>query len=179
MSGSILQPWDHDLSWNWESEVQLTELPRRPIMDLFLCCCLVPNNLLVIFGSGPTESLTDNHTKCANTQFLLPSRSEGRKMIVFESSHIRQILIRKHNKCQNLSRSWRYSSWHLLLSVMKKNNRWRNGSAIFQPGVMVWIALLIELSGKVFLKRWHFIKDLNMYERSGNSKFKALRLKGA
>ena len=30
-SGLISQPWDHDLSWNQESDTQLTELPRCPI----------------------------------------------------------------------------------------------------------------------------------------------------
>ena len=35
MWGSILQPWDHDLNQNQESDAQLTEPPRRPQMHYF------------------------------------------------------------------------------------------------------------------------------------------------
>ena len=35
--GSILQPWDHDLSWNQESDAQLTEPPRCPMIFIFNC----------------------------------------------------------------------------------------------------------------------------------------------
>lgn len=47
----------------------------------------------------------------------------------------------------------------------EKQSENRKGSAKFQLGVMVWIALLIELSWNALLKRWQFIKYLNISER--------------
>ena len=43
--GSIPQPWDHDLSWNRESEAQPTERPRHPSKFLLISSCF----LLLIF----------------------------------------------------------------------------------------------------------------------------------
>ena len=36
-------PWDHDLSWNQESDTQLTELPGVPLttFKIFLCICFL------------------------------------------------------------------------------------------------------------------------------------------
>ena len=39
--GWISRPWDHDLSWNWESNTQLTEHPRRPSWEYFMGFCVV------------------------------------------------------------------------------------------------------------------------------------------